>query len=97
MREAIVVAKYELTCASREPCDHGGHIVEVGLRRKHELQVVGIPVARLMLSSGDFLYAKRPDEQKRIGLQKGRCGCGAKTVRTETDDAADLEHIFPCH
>lgn len=90
------MAKYELTCASRESCEHGGHIVLVGLRHKEDLQQVGIPVARLMLSSGDFLYATRPDEEKRIGLQKGRCECGAKTIRTETGDAAVLDDLAPC-
>ena len=87
---------YELTCATREACDHGSHIVEVGVSGPHETRQVKMPVARLMLSSGDALYAVDQDGGAQVGARKGRCKCGSKTIRLETDDTDVLERLGPC-
>ncbi len=87
---------YELTCATRATCDHGSHIVEVGISGPDETQQVSMTVARLMLSSGDALYAVDNEDGVQVGARKGRCGCGTKTIRPETDDTDVLERLGPC-
>ncbi len=88
------MGSYEVTCVSRDDCDHGGHVSRVGVTRKKETDLVDVSVVRLMLSSGDTVYVR--DHDDRIGIRKGKCGCGVKTVRPDVDTSAALDHLSPC-
>jgi hypothetical protein len=86
---------YEVSCSTREDCAKGGHITHVSVTRKKETQYVDISVARLMLSSGDSIYV-RDRKNNRIGLRKGRCDCGKKTIRADDSKSRALEQLSPC-
>ncbi len=90
------MGSYQVTCVSREECDHGGHISRVGVTRKQETDLVDVSVVRLMLSSGDTVYVRDSESDERIGLRKGKCGCGVKTVRTDVDDSTALTRLAAC-
>jgi hypothetical protein len=86
---------YEVSCSTREDCDEGGHITHVSVSRKKEREYVDVSVVRLMLSSGDTIYVRDKMSDARIGLRKGKCDCGKKTIRTD-DDSKALDKLGPC-
>ena len=86
---------YEVSCSTREDCDKGGHITHVSVSRKKETEYVDVSVVRLRLSSGDTIYVRDKKSDARIGLRKGKCDCGKKTIRTD-DDSKALDKLGPC-
>ena len=87
---------YEVSCSTREDCKEGGHITHVTVSRKKETQYVDVGVVRLMLSSGDTVYVRDTESDSRIGLRKGRCDCGKKTLKTDVADSTALDQLAPC-
>ena len=87
---------YEVTCATRADCDHGGHVTHVSMSRKQETEYVDISVVRLMLSSGDTVFCRDSANGDRIGLRKGKCDCGVKTIRTDVTESGALAEVPPC-
>ena len=90
-----MLGTYEVTCATRQDCSDGSHITHVSVARKKETEYVDISVVRLMLSSGDTVYVRDGKSKNRIGIRKGRCACGVKTVRTD-DDSTALDGLEVC-
>ena len=87
---------YEVTCATRATCDHGGHVTHVSMSHKKEAEYVDMSVVRLMISSGDTVYVQDSESGNRIGLRKGKCDCGVKTIRTDIADSSALSRLEPC-
>ena len=87
---------YEVTCAIREDCADGDHITHVSVSRKKETEYVDVSVVRLMLSSGDTVYVREANGGDRIGVRKGRCGCGVKTLKTDVDGSKALDGLAGC-
>jgi hypothetical protein len=96
VQKGVAMGTYEVTCATRADCDHGGHVTNVSMSRKKETEYVDISVVRLMLSSGDTVYVRDSANGDRIGLRKGRCDCGVKTIRTDVKDSGALAELPPC-
>jgi len=64
--------------------------------RAYRAEIANRPrVVRLMLSSGDTIYVRDKKRDARIGLRKGKCDCGKKTIRTD-DDSKALDKLGPC-
>ena len=75
---------YFVTCATTEACPTSSertHLTHVGLKGLEGARVVGVSVARLMISSGDTVtLGERGDDDAE--LRKGKCDeCGEPTVR----------------
>lgn len=87
---------YEVICATRHDCEQGSHITDVSVSRKKEIEHVAVSVVRLMLSSGDTVYVRDQETNNRIGIRKGRCACGVKTLKTDVDGSAALDSLDAC-
>lgn len=78
------MGSYEIVSAARETCVQGSHIARIGVPPEGAgIEVVDVSIARLMLSSGDIVYIRDADGDHRLGVRKGRCKCGAKTIKLD--------------
>jgi hypothetical protein len=93
------VGVYFVSCAATEPCPKGSstaHVTQIGLRGSDGAEVIGLSVARLMISSGDTLtVGERGDDDAE--LRKGRCdACGARTLRMSRGSGFDVAAMPRC-
>ncbi len=78
------MGSYEITSTVRETCEQGDHIRYVAVSRiTPPTEVVDVSVARLMLSFGDIVFLRAPNDNERQAIRKWRCGCGNRTIEIE--------------
>lgn len=92
------MGSYEIVGAAREDCAYGSHISRIEVAPDGaRTEVVDVSIARLMLSSGDIVYIRDTESDHRLGVRKGRCKCGSKTIKLDVNRIRPLVALPPVH